>query len=399
MQSDAIQSAAAAMMPTGFRTRYFPQLARQCYFASCSLAAYSPVLESAMISMLAAMRVHDLAWPTFETEVHVLRQRIANMIGARVDQIALMPNASVGAYQIASTLNWHGKTGLVYSTQEFPSIAHVWLAQAARGGAPKAIDTSGNHDEIAAHYSAAIGADTRLVSVPVSCYSTGQRFPVAQIAAASRRAGAKVFVDAYQALGVLDVQVNELGCDFLVGGTMKYLLGLPGLAFLYVRDAVGNDLDPQLTGWFGRKRPFDFDPGTLDYPDTASRFETGTPPIPSIYAANAGLALIAQLDIHAVQSHVAMLVSYATERLLAIGEQLVHVPQAGEHGAHVALYDPDLASLRAFLQEHGITVSPRGNAVRVSFHYFNLRDDIDRLCGVLQMFRALKKDRQCATNA
>lgn len=370
-----------------FRSTHFPQLDNRVYLASCSLGMRSAALDRAMTSMLDAMQRDEPAWSAFEAQVGQVRARLATLIGARVDQIALMPNASVGAYQAVSTLRWDEQPALLYSDQEFPSIAHVWLAQQARGAKPQSIRHAGRHADMAAEYAQWIGRDTKFVSIPHTCYLDGRTLPVKQIAAHAKSVGAKVFVDAYQAVGVQAVDVGELDCDYLVGGAMKYLLGLPGLAFLYVRDGVGNDLNPQLTGWFGRKRPFDFDAVTLDFPDGASRFETGTPSVPSIYAANAGLGLIGSLDLHTVEEYVASLVAYASEALLAQGEELLHLPRRGEHGAHLAMRDAAPAAVAACLQQHGIAVSPRGNALRLAFHYYNDVSDIDFFCEVLKRCR------------
>jgi selenocysteine lyase/cysteine desulfurase len=370
-----------------FRSTYFPQLADRVYLAACSLGARSVALDRAMAAMLDTMRHDEPAWSVFESEVQQVRARVAKLIGARVDQIALLPNASVAAYQVVSTLRWDEQPALIYSDQEFPSIAHVWLAQKARGARPKSIPNAGRHSDMAAQYAEQIDRNTKFISIPHTCYLDGRTLPVKRIAACARSVGAKVFVDAYQAVGVQAIDVGELDCDYLVGGVMKYLLGLPGLAFLFVRDGLGNDLDPQLTGWFGRRRPFDFDPATLDFPDGAARFETGTPSIPSVYAANAGLGLIGALDPHGVQEHVASLMDYACEKLLSQGERLLHIPRRGEHGAHLALADASPASVTEFLQRHRIAVSPRGNALRLSFHYYNNAADIDLFCDVLKRYR------------
>ena len=158
----AIPSTERTMSPAAFRAAYFSQLADQCYLGTCSLAPHSSVLDTAMHAMLGVMRGHAIAWPAFESEVHQLRERIAQLIGAHADQIALMPNASVGAYQVASTLAWQDRARLLHSNQEFPSIAHVWLAQAARGARPQAIDCAGLADDIVARYEQAIGRDTKL---------------------------------------------------------------------------------------------------------------------------------------------------------------------------------------------------------------------------------------------
>jgi selenocysteine lyase/cysteine desulfurase len=387
MHIDAGSMMNTAMTPLQFRSTYFPQLVDRVYLAACSLGARSTALDRALTAMLAAMRQDEPAWSAFEAEVQQLRTRLAKLIGARVDQIALLPNASVAAYQAVSTQRWDKRPTLLYPDQEFPSIAHVWLAQKARGARPQSICIGGTHAETAARYAERIDRGTKFVSIPHTCYLDGRTLPVQRIAADARAAGAKVLVDAYQAVGVQTIDVGELDCDYLVGGAMKYLLGLPGLAFLYVRDGVENDLDPQLTGWFGRKRPFDFDPDTLDFPNAASRFETGTPSIPSVYAANAGLGLLGAQGTDTIAAHVASLIEYASDKLRSRGETLLHIPRRGEHGAHLALADPSPEAAAAGLQKHGITVSPRGNALRLSFHYYNQSADIDLLCDALKQYR------------
>lgn len=343
---------------------HFPILARKVHLASCSLGARSTDLDHAVQQML-----DDMAWDCFENQFHQARTSFAHLIGAREDQIALVPNASIGAYQVASTMDFTERGKIVTTELEFPSVAHVWLAQGAE------VVYAGEYEEL-------IDRNTRLVSVPATTYQHGERLPVADIARLAHDAGAEVFVDAYQAVGTEPVDVNRLGCDYLVAGAMKYLLGLPGLAFLYVREPDRTDRDPRLTGWFGRVDPFAFDPKTLDFPGTARRFETGTPSVPAAYTANAGLRLIARTDLAKVREHVLDLTDVAIERLTAQGEQVKMLPRE-RRGAHLGLLDPDPAGLAKLLAGQGITVSPRGDVVRLSFHYHSNTDDIDVLCAAL----------------
>jgi selenocysteine lyase/cysteine desulfurase len=211
--------------------------------------------------------------------------------------------------------------------------------------------------------------------------------PVAETVALAHAAGARVFVDAYQALGVEPVDVDELGCDFLVGGSAKYLLGLPGTAFLYVRAVAPTDLPPVLTGWFGRVDPFAFDPLRLDFPEHAGRFETGTPPVPALYAANAGMGLLRQLDLAAVRSHVRGLVGLTAEQLADQGETTRIVGDPDRHGAHVALVDRDAAALAAWLADRHVVISPRGDVARLAFHYYNNVDDVRSVCEEIARYR------------
>lgn len=367
----------------GFRRR-FPMLERTVHLATCSLGARSDAVDQALQRMQQAMSRHGAPWHDFEHEVEEARRRFAGLIGAGPDQIAVLPNASIGAFQVASTLPLRGRTDIVTTVEEFPSVAHVWLAQRPRGATVTFTGDDGSGQVRLADYVAAIGPRTALVSVPVATYQHAEVPPVAEIVAAGRAAGAVTFVDAYQGAGVLPVDVTELGCDYLVAGTMKYLAGLPGVAFLYVREGVPAGQDPQLTGWFGRIDPFAFDPRRLDFAPTARRFETGTPAVPALYAANAGLSLFAGVDLTDVRRHVHALIDHAARALTGQGER---VRRAEQHGAHLGLYDADPAALAGWLAERGIAVSPRGPVARLSFHYYSASADVDAFCQALREYR------------
>ncbi|MBP2326414.1 selenocysteine lyase/cysteine desulfurase [Kibdelosporangium banguiense] len=361
-----------------FRAR-FPMLGHTTHLATCSLGARSEALDDALAGMLDAMAEQGAPWHDFEIQTGLVRQRFADLIGARYDQIALVPNASVGAYQVASTVDLSERRRFVTTLTEFPSISHVWLAQWPRGAQVVHVEGS--------DYADVIDERTALVSVPMTTYLDSTRMPVADVVSAAHAVGARVFVDAYQAVGVEPVDVDEIGCDFLVAGTNKYLLGLPGVAFLYVRSGQADDLPPQLTGWFGRADPFLFDPRKLDFPAHARRFETGTPPVPALYAANAGLGLISELDPHEVRAHVTDLVSRTLELLAEQGEQVRAARDPAGRGAHVALLDRDPAELARWLAARRIVISPRGDVGRISFHYYNNRDDVHAVCEEIKRYR------------
>lgn len=227
----------------------------------------------------------------------------------------------------------------------------------------------------------------KLVSVPLTTYQDGARRPAAEIAAAAREHGALTFVDAYQAAGNEPVRVDRLGCDYLVAGAMKYLLGLPGLAFLYVRSPATADRDPALTGWFGRVSPFDFDPRRLDFPRRATRYETGTPAVPC-HAAAAGLGLIGRTDLAAVRCHISQLTAHAAATLTAAGERVRTQPEPAARGAHISLADAAPAALAAWLAGRNVAVSPRGDVVRLSFHYYNDLADVAELAAQLREYRS-----------
>ncbi|PRX68574.1 selenocysteine lyase/cysteine desulfurase [Nonomuraea fuscirosea] len=358
---------------TQFRAE-FPSLADSVHLASCSQAALSSRLTYALQEIGHSLRAEGAPWETWMGQVGQARERFARLIGAEPGEVAVLSCASEAAFQAAASLDWSRRPGIVTNDLEFPSIAHVWLAQRQRGAEVRVAADTG--ESVAAEaYEQVIDERVNLVSVPLHTYRNGARLPVEDVVRLAHDRGARVFVDAYQATGVVPIDVKRLGCDYLASGSLKYLLGLPGIAFLYVRGGMEQQREPELTGWFGRTQPFAFDPRLLDFPADARRFETGTPPIPSAYAANAGFDLIERVDPHAVQEHVSDLVEELAQRLTADGERVAS--PAGARGPQVAIADADPNALAARLAERRIWTAPRGDLLRLSFHYYNDRSDVD----------------------
>ncbi|MCG5466654.1 aminotransferase class V-fold PLP-dependent enzyme [Micromonospora sp. MED01] len=323
-------------------------------------------------------------WSAAEEQVTDARRRFARLIGAEVDQVAILPNVSVAAYQAVSSLRWRRRRDLLTTTAEFPGVAHVWLAQEPRGArvlwcGPRAGRVS------SADYLRAITTDTALVSVPAVTHHDGTRLNIRRVADAAHAAGAAVIVDAYQAAGVMPLNVDALRCDYLMAGTGKYLLGLPGIAFLYVRHPGGPA--PALTGWLGRIDPHAFDATQLDFPAHARRLETGTPSVPAAYAAVAGLSLIEDLDLTAVREHTQRLLACAADRLTRQGEIVDLAPMEDERGAHLTLREPRAWAMAAWLEDHGIAVAPRRGVVRIAAHAYTNARDIDALCDAIGEYR------------
>lgn len=368
-----------------FRRR-FPALEDSVHLASCSQGALSDDLTAALGELQRTLRDHGVAWDLWLEEVERLRAGFAALINAEPEQIALVSCASEAAFQVASTRAWSRRPKLLTTDMEFPSVSHVWLAQRASGADVVHVRANGATVD-ADDYARELDGATGLVSIPLVSYRNGVRLPVEEVVARARANGSATFVDGYQACGVIPVDVSALECDFFVSGAQKYLLGLPGVACLYVRDGVADQRAPQLTGWFGRKDPFAFDPYTLDFPASARRFEVGTPPMPSVYAANAGLGLLRRLSPAAVEATVNDLVASLSRRLLEAGERLWLPPSGLPNGAMVALHDTDPAALAAFLAARRIVTAPRGPVLRLSFHAYNDATDVDAVCDAISTYR------------
>jgi selenocysteine lyase/cysteine desulfurase len=381
------QPGESMVTPEAFRTR-FPTLTDSVHLASCSQGALSNDVIAALFEYQHTMREYGAPWERWMAEVDTARMMFARFIGASYDEIAVVPSASAGAFQVASTQDWSDRRRLVTTDVEFPSVAHVWLAQRNAGAEVVYVSERGGQvwtDD----YDNLITEATGLVSVPLISYRNGLRLPTKTVVERARTAGAKTFVDAYQGLGVVPVDVRELGCDYLISGTLKYMLGLPGLAFLYVRSGLADAKPPIQTGWFGRVNPFEFNVRELDYPVHARRFESGTPSIPAAFGAVGGMRALEDLDPVAVAAHLSQLGGELHDGLAERGEKIVSPSDPRLRGPMVAVMDADPPTLAAYLGDQRIASSPRGDAVRLSLHYYNNTADVETVVDAIAAYRRL----------
>ena len=118
----------------------------------------------------------------------------------------------------------------------------------------------------------------------------------------AHEAGALVILDAYQSAGAVPLDVTALDVDFATGGSVKWLCGGPGAAWLYVRPDHAGTLEPSLTGWQAHEGPFAFEP-EMRYAEGAQRFLTGTPGVPALYAATAGYDMVEEIGVEAIRAN------------------------------------------------------------------------------------------------
>ena len=366
-------------MPNAFRS-HFPSLEARVHLASCSYAPHSTLVNDALNEMLDELgHACRTPWPAYERKLVALRASVAELLNCETTQVGLMPNASVGAYQVANSMDWSARPRIVSSMSEFPSIAQVWKAQTLRGAEWVMLECGPHPDDLLEAYGQALDERVGLVSLPAIDYLSGARLPVREIAALARRFGATTFCDAYQWVGTEAIDAADTGIDYLVAGAMKYLLAWPGIAFLYARQPQTVQRISELTGWQGRPDPFGFDPFDSGFPNSARRFETGTPAFASIYAAVAGIRALLDLGLSQVAEHIARLKRDAAQVFDERGLKPSYLVPPSRTGGHFGFRVRDADALAHHFLQRRVHVSSRLNAVRVAFHAFNQRDDIESL--------------------
>lgn len=362
------------MEPTEFR-RLFPIFDQLVYLNSCSQGALGRPVQQALEEFMASWHRQGNPWELWCERMEELRAEFAALINAEPDEVAVTFSASTAVGALASALDWSRRPRVVTSDFDFPTMGHVWLAQRARGAEVAFVRARGDRLPLEA-FAAEVDERTQLVATSHVCYRNGFKTDLAALAALAHAHGAPLLVDAFQSLGAEPVDVKALGVDAMVTGTLKYLLGTPGVALLYVRRELAERMRPTDTGWFGQADPFAYDVHRLDYAPGARRFQSGSPPVPAVYAALAALRLLRGVGLAAVRDHVgglgAALIAGLRERELDV----MTPDEPDRRGPLVMVRCCDVQRLLARLAERGVLCSTRDGALRVSFHHYNSRADV-----------------------
>ncbi|MBU3739608.1 MAG: aminotransferase class V-fold PLP-dependent enzyme, partial [Rhodoferax sp.] len=305
------------------------------------------------------------------------KAEFARAIGAQAADIAVMSCVSDLASSVAHCLDFGGeRRRVVLGDIDFPSLGHVWLAQQARGADIHFVPGDAQGCIALEAYEAAIDGRTRLVSVSHVSYANGFLQDIAAIGRLAHDQGALLLVDAYQSAGAMVIDVLRDDIDILVCGAQKFLLGCPGIAFMYVRPGLAAELRPATTGWFGRVNPFAFDIRTLDYADGARRFDTGTPPYINAFAAQAGMALLNGLGLARIEAWLQHLSALAVAEAERLGLPLASPRDPARKGATTAIRVPDSPTVERRMAEAGYVVSARGPMIRIAPHFYNTEDEV-----------------------
>jgi selenocysteine lyase/cysteine desulfurase len=367
----------------------FPIFERQVYINSCSQGALSDAVRGAYEQYLEDWDDKGAPWEYWVERQEAARAAFAGLVNAGADEIAVTTSLSAGVSALASGLRFTQRSKVVLTDWEFPTIGQIWHAQERRGVRVEHVPAEANGTIPLERFEAAIDEQTALVAVTNVCFRNGSRLDVEAVTRLAHERGALVLVDAYQTVGSLPVDVRAIGCDFLVAGVLKYLLGSAGLGFLYCRRELVQGIEPTATGWFADRDIFEMDIHDYSPAPTARRFEAGTPPIPPIYAGIAGIELMQEIGIAETEAHVRELNAILHDGLEELGAKAV-TPRAREQsGALVCVASKDVNALVAALADEGIVTSSRDNNLRISAHCYNTAEDVATVLGTLARNRGL----------
>ena len=354
---------------------------RKIYLNTCSQGALSDAVEAGLAEYVASWHEDGSPWERWVEHYETARTAFARFIHASPDEVAIVTSVSAGINAVASALNFRERQKVVMGEFEFPTMGHVWLGQRGRGADVQFVKAEGNRIPLA-NYEKQVDRNTCIVPITHVCFKNGFRSEVNAITQIAHDNGALVMLDDYQDCGSRPVDVKAMNLDFYVAGTLKYLLGPPGLAFLYVRKELISSLVPTITGWFAQANPFAYDPQHFELSPTARRFESGTPSVPNVYGAMPGFQLLQEIGMDNVAGHIQKL----THALSSYARDLGIVAKTPDNsvGPLIVLQSKDSSLLVQKLAENGIVVSNRHDGLRISFHAYNTMDDVNAVADILK---------------
>jgi len=353
----------------------FPILETTTYLISNSLGAMPRAVYDSLRTYADTWAARGVrAWGEGWWDMNVrLGNKVAAIVGAAPNTVSMHQNISLAEGILLSCFDFDGKRNKVVIEEGiFPSVYYV-----LRGMLPPHVEVCmvKSQDGISVDVQQIVDAiDERTLLVPIShvLFRSAYILDVKPIIEKAHAVGAKVILDGYHATGIIPVDVTDLDVDFYVSGVLKWMCGGPGGVFLYARPDYLKTIKPKLTGWMAHQHPFDFDVDEIDFREDAFRFLNGTPAIPSLYANEPGIDVIAKVGVEAIRRkslhQTALLIEWAERAGYTINSP--HIPE--QRAGTVTLKPEHSYAVSRELIERNILVDYRPNAgIRFAPHFYN----------------------------
>jgi len=310
---------------------------------------------------------------------------LAPILGVPPGTISMHQNVTVVMGIIGSSYSYDGpRRKIVMTDLEFPTNMYLFEGFRRYGAEIMYVPSD---DAVRTNLERLLDAiDDQTVLVPLSLvlFRSSYLQDAKAVIEKAHRVGAHVILDVYQAAGTVPLAIEQLGADFAVGGSVKWLCGGPGAGFLYVRPDLAEQLKPGLIGWAAHRAPFEFAIGAVDYADAPERFQSGTPNVPALYAARAGYEIVNEIGVDAIRRKSLRLTRRLMDLALDAGYRLNTPANDEERGGTVIVDAPNGEAVSQELLRRGVIIDYRpGAGIRLAPHFYNTEEEIDRAVATL----------------
>ncbi len=372
------------------RHHEFPVCRNRVFLAHAAVCPLPRRVAEAVSNYALQATLDDQELPVRHTLYSETRERVARLLGAADDEIALVGPTSLALSYVAAGFPFRKGDNVVIYFDDYPSNVYPWMALAQRGievrliptrelGRLRTVDILGQVDE-----------NTRLVAVASCHFISGWRIDLPALGTALRSRRIALCLDGIQTVGAFPTAAEH--ADFIAADSHKWMLGPCGAGFLYVRRSWHEALRPVVHGWNNVRCPDFVARETITYRAGAQRYEVGSHGVLGLCGMRAALDLILEIGIDTIAEELLRKRNWLVPTLQAKGWTVLgaDAPPAHQSGI-VAIHksDTDIAALHARLMEAGIVLSLRTDRqrrqyLRFSPHFYTPDDDLHRAVEALK---------------
>jgi kynureninase len=372
-----------------YRSR-FPALEQCVHLISHSLGCVPAKAADDLAEFVEEWKTKSItAWSDWLPEVDRAATRIEKIIGAPRGSVIMHTNVSTIMSVVASCFDFEPtRNKVVYEALQFPTVSYVWQAEQRRGAECVLVESKDGKTIDTEAMIAAIDERTLIVPMSHVVFSSAYIQDAKRIAARAREVGAHIVLDCYQSIGIIPVDVVDLGVSFACGGSVKYLCGGPGAAWLYVRPDLIEQFAPRVTGWFGNEAPFAFTMPDQTYADNVWRYMGGTPAIAALYQARAGQTIVGEIGATKIREKSLWLTTKCIGWVDELGFTLNTPREPSQRGGSVVFDFVGSADVCRELNRRKFFCDHRpGVGIRIAPHFYTKAEEIDLFFAELKKIR------------
>jgi cysteine desulfurase/selenocysteine lyase len=356
----------------------FPRFGSTAFLNHAAVARASEPVRNAIVEM--ADRMATPGYADALALADTVRAKVARLIGAPSEAVAITRSTSHGISILANGLTWAPGDNVVCVAGDYPSVVYPWMALERHGVETRfvdAVDGRAKPDRILA----ALDERTRVVALSHVNYQSGVRYDVAALGAGCRAAGVLLCVDAMQSVGAIPIDVKAMNIDVLASGSWKWIMGPAGIGFCYIRPSLIAELPPLIPGALTVEHRLDFTRLEPRWAEDAHRFEETWISLPDLAGFNAALELAMAVGVDRIERRLRTRIQRLAEGLVECGARLAAPwPRDEEEGSGIVSFAGarPAAELLEALAAADVLGAQRGDLVRLSPHYYNPDRELDR---------------------
>jgi kynureninase len=370
--------------------KHFPALESCVHLISHSLGCVPAKAKEDLGEFFELWQTKSItAWSDWLPEVDRAAERIAKIISAPQGSVIMNQNVSTVMSVIASCLDYTPERNkVVYEALQFPTVSYVWQAEKRRGAECVLVESKDGTTIDTDAMCAAIDEKTLVVPISHVVFSSAYIQDVKKICARAKEVGAHVVLDCYQSIGAVPVDVVDLGVSFACGGSVKYVCGGPGAAWLYVRPDLIEKFAPRATGWFGNEAPFAFTMPEQSYADNVWRYMGGTPAIAALYQSRAGQTIVGEIGVRKIREKSLVMTQKCIDWVDELGMKLNSPRPEATRGGSVVFDFVGSADVCRELNRRKFFCDHRPTAgIRIAPHFYTKASEIDGFFSELKKIR------------